>query len=553
MGRLRRHACVDSSVRRDRVTVRPGRGRRRRPIAGAAVCLLSLAPAAAAQDAEVRSRPLGPPIDSIVFTSRNVFDPDEADKNFLFALMNAFHIKTQRYVVGQELLFAAGEPYDSAAVAETERNLRALGLFRDVDVDTIRVDGRLVVRVNTADAWTTTVQAEAKSTGGQLEWGLGLKEKNLLGTATLGRAKFRNKVDREEVTLEASQNRLFGTQIGAHTRFDLLSDGDYGEWTFGVPFRAFGDRRSWELPGAFAQRQELQFRDGALFRRFWHRLFRQNARIAFAPMADETQYLRVGGLAQVKRDEYLAIADTGLAIPDTARAAFGGFVEFAKARFKVTQYYLAFKRDVDVDLSTRAVFSLWIAPQPFGYDRWGVGPALEAQTALSIGRNFVRFEIGANGLFSSAGLDSGQVTGIVTAVSQLLPRQATVLRVEAAVQHNPAPSREIDLGLGVGLRGFAAHAFTGTRSVWGTIEQRVFLVDEFLDLFGIGLAGFLDYGGAWFPDQPVAVGGDFGVGLRLSSVRAGDVTVGRLDLAYRFGEGFDGNRWVFTFGRAVSF
>ncbi len=147
-------------------------------------------------------------------------------------------------------------------MAETERNLRALGLFRDVGIDTIRVDGRLVVRVNTADAWTTTVQAEAKSTGGQLEWGLGLKEKNLLGTATLGRAKFRNKVDREEVTLEASQNRLFGTRIRVHSRFDLLSDGDNGDWTFGVPFRAFADRQSWELHGGFAQRRELQFRDG---------------------------------------------------------------------------------------------------------------------------------------------------------------------------------------------------------------------------------------------------------------------------------------------------
>jgi hypothetical protein len=536
------------------VTASPVRGRRRRA-AGAtwgAAWLLSLAPAtAAAQRAVVR--PLGPPIDSIAFTSRNVFDPDEADKNLLFALMNAFHIKTQRYVVGQELLFAEGEAYDSAAVAETARNLRALGLFRDVDIDTVRVNGLLVLRVNTADAWTTTVQAEAQSTGGQLEWGLGLKEKNLLGTATLGRAKFRNKVDREEVTLEASQNRLFGTGIRAHTRFDLLSDGDNGEWTFGVPFRAFGDRQSWELPGRFALRRELQFRDGALFRQFWHRMFRQSARVAFAPVADEMEYLRVGGTAQVKRDEYLAIADTSLAIPDTVRAAFAGFVEFAKARFKVTQYYLAFRRDVDVDLSTRAAFSLWVAPEPFGYDRWGVGPSLQAQTAVSIGKNFVKFEIDANGLFTSAGLDSGQVKGIVTAVSQILPRQATVIRVEATVQDDPAPSREIDLGLGVGLRGFAAHAFTGTRSIWGTIEQRLFLVDEFLDLFGIGLAGFLDYGGAWFPDQPVRLGGNAGFGLRLSSVRAGDVTVGRLDLAYRFGEGFDGNRWVFTFGRAVSF
>ncbi len=115
------------------------------------------------------------------------------------------------------------------------------------------------------------------------------------------------------------------------------------------------------------------------------------------------------------------------------------------------------------------------------------------------------------------------------------------------------PSREFDLGLGVGPRAFGAHAFTGNRSVWGTFEQRFFVVDEFMNLFGIGFAGFLDYGGAWFDNQSPRLGGDVGFGLRLSSTRAGDVTVGRLDLSYRFGDGVDGDRWIFSFGRNVPF
>ena len=89
--------------------------------------------------------------------------------------------------------------------------------------------------------------------------------------------------------------------------------------------------------------------------------------------------------------------------------------------------------------------------------------------------------------------------------------------------------------------------------VWGVLEHRMLLVDEFVGLFGLGVAGFLDYGGAWFSDQPTRFGGDVGVGLRLGTTRSTSNNLGRLDVAYRFGDGFVGNRWVFSFGRAFDF
>ena len=48
---------------------------------------------------------------------------------------------------------------------------------------------------------------------------------------------------------------------------------------------------------------------------------------------------------------------------------------------------------------------------------------------------------------------------------------------------------EFDLGRSVGPRGFDAHAFSGTRAVWGTLEHRWFAVDEVLHLLGVGFAG----------------------------------------------------------------
>jgi hypothetical protein len=424
-----------------------------------------------------------------------------------------------------------------------------------VAIDTAWVGDRLNVHVDAADAWTTTLQLDLKSSGGDTEWAIGIRERNLLVTATVVRAKHRNEIDRNTLTLEGAQPRLFNTRVSVHGRYDVLSDGDRAEWTVGSPFRSFGDRGGMEFFGDMAQRRVLQFRDGLLFREFWHHRFHQRFKMAHASRANATGYLRVGVMGQIKREEYLTLADhdSGIVVPDTITAALGAYVEASRARFKVTSYHIGFARDQDVDLSTRVTLAAWLAPAAFGYGETGVGPSVALRTGVGFGKNFAIVEVLANGLFTSNGLDSGQVRGTLTAVSQVVPKNATVLRFEAATRRGTPPGEEIDLGLASGPRAFGAHAFTGTRSIWGSLEQRAYLLDEVFGLLGIGFAAFVDYGGAWFPDQSPRVGGNVGFGLRLGSIRAGGPTVGRIDLAYRFGSGFDGSRWALSFGRGYTY
>ena len=141
----------------------------------------------------------------------------------------------------------------------------------------------------------------------------------------------------------------------------------------------------------------------------------------------------------------------------------------------------------------------------------------------------------------------------MTLGSQFFDRQATFLNVQAGILERPTPGREFDLGHGVGPRSFGPHSFTGDRAVWGTFEHRVFLVDEFLGLLGLGAATFIDYGGAWFDGIEPQFGGNVGFGLRLGATRATGINVGRFDLGYRFGEGWSGNRWAFSIGRGFLF
>ncbi|MCH7474520.1 MAG: hypothetical protein IIA27_07585, partial [Gemmatimonadetes bacterium] len=83
--------------------------------------------------------------------------------------------------------------------------------------------------------------------------------------------------------------------------------------------------------------------------------------------------------------------------------------------------------------------------------------------------------------------------------------------------------------------------------------QACILVDDLVGLFGLGFAGFVDYGGAWFDGDEPRFGGDVGFGLRTGATRATGVNIGRIDVGYQFGDGRRGGRWVLSTGRGFSF
>ena len=90
-------------------------------------------------------------ITAIVMRPGNVFTKAEADASFIpYGLANAIHIVTRDSLVRKELLFAVGDLLDPERLAETERNLRATGLFRWV---LVRAEGTTVF-VETGDTWT---------------------------------------------------------------------------------------------------------------------------------------------------------------------------------------------------------------------------------------------------------------------------------------------------------------------------------------------------------------------------------------------------------------
>jgi hemolysin activation/secretion protein len=156
-------------------------------------------------------------------------------------------------------------------------------------------------------------------------------------------------------------------------------------------------------------------------------------------------------------------------------------------------------------------------------------------------------------MYNSAGLDSGVVELAATGVVKPTRGHVGIVHVEAGWIENPLPGSEFDLGLGTGPRAFRSHAFTGDRTVFATAEYRVTVVDDFLGMVGLGIAGFVDHGGAWYAGTPRRLGWDAGLGLRLGASRASDTEALRFDLARRFGNDAQDAGWVVTVGKGFVF
>jgi hypothetical protein len=240
------------------------------------------------------------------------------------------------------------------------------------------------------------------------------------------------------------------------------------------------------------------------------------------------------------------------AVPDSVYGVLGIYGVYRQTRFKEIQYFNGFAAE-DIDVSTKVRVQANVAPAGWGYDKTGIGPVVELQTGLALPKGFLQSTLKANGLFNDAGLDSGQVVVDVTFGLKAAPRHSTAFYITAGWQENPAPGNEFDLGFETPPRSWEPHSFVGTRMVWGTIEHRWFVWDALLDLVSLGFAAFIDYGGAWYPDQDRRFGGNIGIGLRQGGALSTAARTGRLDFGYRFGEGITEGRWVLTFGAGINF
>jgi hypothetical protein len=411
-----------------------------------------------------------------------------------------------------------------------------------------------MLRVLTKDGWSTQADWRFRSTGGQVAFTIGLVENNLLGTASSAAVRYRKDPDRSTVTLSFRRPRLFVGTIGLGVVYENRSDGSVAGLAVDRPFFALTSRNAFRFEAENRDERVLRFRDGldqasdTLSRRYT--LVRGAA--AWALRASTAGFLRLGVAAQVRRDDFQP-ERFGEPFPRHVTGTVGPYLTWNRARFLVTRGYAGFAREEDVDLGATLRVGLLAAPKAFGYDRNGLGPEVRGRVGAVLPGGFAYLEALANGLYTSAGLDSGTVQVAATAVLQPGPRHVAVLHADAGWRENPTPGEEFDLGLGTGPRAFGSHAFTGDRSVFVTAEYRYTIVDDLFNMMGLGIAGFVDHGGAWYSGSRRRLGWDAGVGLRVGASRSSVTDALRFDLARRFANDVESAGWVLTVGKGFAF
>ena len=501
-------------------------------------------------------------IDTVIVIVGDPFPPEEAT-SFLPRAMNSLHAMTRPHIVRREVLLRTGEPYDSALAAETTRNLRAMRIFKEVEVDSMALDGgRLGLLVRTRDSWTTS-PAIGFGVGakGTVTYKFGLTELNLLGTGTLAHVSYRKDVDRRAIEGATKLDNVFGWGIDADAYVQGMSDGFVARWDVGDTFRATRDPRTVVIGGEYANQRILQYRATAtaLDTTVYDRdalLAVATAGVGRSPRADE--YVRLDGRVQIRQERFIPrVRDSSIAIPDSVSAALAVFATWQRSRYLTMRRFNGLGEE-DVDASLYVSAGVLVTPAPLGYERTGLGPDVTLRGTIPFGRGFATLHAEGHVIFDGTGIDSGAVEVRLTGGYKLADRHATILHVQGGAMEGETPGAEYDLGFNVPPRSWQPHAFVGNRTLWGTLEHKWYVLDALFGLFGAAIAGFVDYGGAWFEGQDARFGGNVGIGLRMGSALSGVARTGRIDLGWRFGGGVTGEAgpvlsigmgWVFGGGR----
>jgi len=515
---------------------------------------LFLCPVSLASQSTADSTPADPAlvIRRVQLVRRDIFDPSE--RGWIARLANKLHFQTQAPVIRREILLRPGDRYDSALVAESERNLRALGIFRRVQIDSVRTDSGLVLRVLTKDGWSTQLDWRFRSTGGEVAFTLGVVETNLLGTASSAAVRYRKDPDRSSIALAFRRRRLFAGTVGLEFGYENRSDGRLSGIAVERPFFSTTSANGFRVGVEDDDARVLRFFEGqpeasdTLQRRFT--LVRGS--YAWALRAATSGYLRLGVAGQIRRDDTLRVASTG-SFPRTVTGSIGPYLSWNRSKFLVTHGYAGFSREEDVDLGTTLRVGLQAAPGVFGYERDGLAPEVIGRVGVRLPGGFGYIDGFADALYTAAGLDSGTVQLAGTVALQPSWRHLAVFHLEGGWLQDPVPGEEFDLGLGSGPRAFGSHSFTGDRSIFATAEYRYTVADDLWGMAGIGFAGFVDHGGAWYAGSRRRTGWDAGVGLRLGASRSSDVPALRFDLARRFANDVQKAGWVITVGKGFAF
>jgi len=162
-------------------------------------------------------------INNIFINTEKVFERTDRDWFFASPFLNSLHSTTKKYIIEDELIFRIGNELFEEDFLETERNLRATGLFTKISIEIEEVESGLFdVFVETKDRWSLYPGLIIGASGGEYVLGGRIKDYNLLGHGIMlnldGAYIYRDDTTGYIGNIEFEKRRLFRSELGLFTQ-----------------------------------------------------------------------------------------------------------------------------------------------------------------------------------------------------------------------------------------------------------------------------------------------------------------------------------------------
>lgn len=513
-------------------------------LAGAALGTALLARLSFAQDPGAAPETV---LREIRVSTRDVFEPEEARHNLIYALANFLHAVTHEVVIRREAWFAPGDPITDADVAEYERNLRAMGLFGEVRAQRIdNGDGTSDVDVQTRDRFSLLFSAGVSFVGGVDSYNASVGERNLFGTAKQIYLTGRQEGDDHSYNLRYVDPQLLGSWHRLTIDLGGTDEGDAFGFDLRRPFKHLTDPWSYGVSAASASDDVDYYERGEVVAS----VPRTSDRFGVFGLRAYGPRQRRSHIGLDVRGEQASFEPTQGEQPDfvTAPADYDELqvgllwgVDW-EDDYRVLHGLDALDYDEDLTLGVFAALRTALAVR----DSEETGTAhqplfeLDLRAAAEPAREtYLTGQLDGALRWQDAQVLAYRTRAAAHAYQMSLPSQtlAASLLWDAAEDEQGLPP-QLTLGEDNGLRGYPARQFAGSPQMLFNLEDRF---DTGLELWSVhlGLVGFFDMG--WVDDtsQDLSFGEPLrsaGFGLRFGSTELFGGKVFRLDFAWPLDE-----------------
>lgn len=511
-------------------------------------------------------------VGTITVQTRRVFaDSAGAMLSKVYDAANWLHVETRDGFIRRELLFREGDCFDRFRLDESERLLREFPFFQSVSVEALpRSDGDVDVRVVTQDDWSLRLEPRVEFGSGPEVTGVGLAERNLMGTGRLLGLSYIDRPGRDEVGGAYFDPQLLGTRWNLDLRAARTAPGWLVRGRVAYPFLG--------LVGRWALFQDVRYGEEwfryvvgdneervHLVQPFTQRAFQLGgAGRLIADARDDGTKLGAYGVTL----SYERLTYAGSFIHDSTRARALGITETAtsaelqrtlserenlRLNFVVGVRGLEFverrglatlRATEDIPIGASADLALGLATKAFGSSDDHLLAAVGLFGGARVaGRwySLLRANVEARRDYEERRWHD--IFGVIdwTNFWELSERHTVVLTSQYSAGWDATIPFQLTLGGPTGLAGLPAHRYPGGARAVARLENRWFIAQAGR-LFDLGALVFADVGEIWANDALFGVDsglrGSLGAGLRLATP-SGSRLAYRLEVAAPVRSGVD--------------